>query len=82
MAEFDDGGVVAFEVKANERAMKPNFVGLEQLRQAVGTRFRGGVVFTTGRRSYTYSDRIHVLPIDRLWRSNDLPAGTLPLGAG
>ena len=82
VAEFDDGGVVAFEVKANERAMKPNFVGLEQLRQAVGTRFRGGVVFTTGRRSYTYSDRIHVLPIDRLWRSNDLPAGTLPLGAG
>lgn len=26
-----------------------------------------GVIFTTGGRSYTYADRLHVLPIDRLW---------------
>lgn len=66
--EFDDGQVVAFEVKANERATKPDFRGLDQLRERLGDRFRAGVVFTTGGRSYTYSDRLHVMPIDRLWR--------------
>ena len=66
--EFDDGQVVAFEVKANERATKPDFRGLDQLRERLGDRFRAGVVLTTGSRSYTYSDRLHVMPIDRLWR--------------
>lgn len=74
VAEFDDGGVVAFEVKASERAAKPNFKGLEQLREAIGPRFLAGVMLTTGQRSYTYADRIHVLPVDRLWLSNELPA--------
>jgi len=68
VVEFDDGAVVAFEVKANERATAPAFKGLEQLREALGPRFRAGVVLTTGRRSYTYADRLHVMPIDRIWR--------------
>lgn len=68
VAEFDDGQVVAFEVKAGERATAPAFVGLRQLRDALGPRFRAGVVLTTGRRSYTYADRLHVMPIDRLWQ--------------
>lgn len=46
MAEFDDGAVVAFEVKANEH--------------------------TTGRRSFTYEDHMHVMPIDRLWQPVEL----------
>lgn len=71
VAEFHDGGVVAFEVKASERASGPNFTGLQQLRDRIGPHFRAGVMFTTGRRSYTYEDRIHVLPIDRLWRHNE-----------
>lgn len=65
--EADDGTVLAFEVKASERAPGPDFRGLTQLRDAVGDRFAAGVIFTTGRRSYTYADRLHVLPIDRLW---------------
>lgn len=77
VAEFDDGTVVAFEVKASERATAPAFNGLQQLRDALGPRFRAGIVLTTGRRSYTYSDRLHVMPIDRLWHPVDLdePAG-------
>jgi predicted AAA+ superfamily ATPase len=71
VAEFDDGQVVAFEVKANERATGPAFTGLQQMRDALGSRFRAGVVLTTGRRTYTYTDRIHVMPIDRLWRHVD-----------
>lgn len=72
VAEFDDGRVVAFEVKANERATGPAFTGLTQLRDLLGPRFVAGVVLTTGRRTYTHADRIHVMPIDRLWLPNDL----------
>ena len=63
---------MAFEVKASERATAPAFAGLQQLRDALGPRFRAGVVLTTGRRSYTYADRLHVMPIDRLWQPTTL----------
>jgi len=72
VAEFDDGQVVAFEVKANQRATSSDVSGLQQLRDTLGPRFRAGVVLTTGQRTYTYEDRIHVMPLDRLWRANDL----------
>ena len=65
--EADDGAVVAFEVKASERAQGSDFRGLTQLRDAVGTRFTAGVMLTTGNRPYTVADRLHVLPIDSLW---------------
>lgn len=65
--EFDDGRVVGFEVKANERARGSDFRGLAEIRDLVGDRFVAGFVLTTGLRSYTYADRLHVLPLDRLW---------------
>lgn len=68
VVEYDDGTVVGFEVKASERATAPAFTGLEQLRDALGARFAAGIVFTTGRRSFTYADRLYVMPIDRIWR--------------
>lgn len=68
VVEFDDGSVLGFEVKANERVAGADFKGLRSLRNLFGDRFVGGVVFSTGRRSYTYEDRLHVMPIDRLWR--------------
>ncbi|HET7385398.1 MAG TPA: ATP-binding protein [Nocardioidaceae bacterium] len=75
VVEYDDGSVVAFEVKANERAPAATFRGLAQLRSSLGPRFTAGVVLTTGRRSYTYSDRLHVMPIDRLWQPiTDIPS--------
>ncbi|MEI2777551.1 MAG: ATP-binding protein [Tetrasphaera sp.] len=67
--EFDDGRVLAFEVTSSERASGSDFRGLTQLRDALGARFVGGVVFTTGTRAYTYSDRLHAMPVDRLWTS-------------
>ncbi|MGL5930085.1 MAG: ATP-binding protein [Dermatophilaceae bacterium] len=72
LAEFDDGQVVAFEVKANQRATGADITGLRQLRDTLGPRFHAGVVLTTGQRTYTYEDRIHVMPIDRLWRPTHL----------
>ncbi|GGK34814.1 hypothetical protein GCM10010124_29330 [Pilimelia terevasa] len=66
--EFDDGRVLAFEVKANERVPGADLKGLRTLRNALGDRFVAGVALSTGQRSFTYEDRIHVMPIDRLWR--------------
>jgi len=71
VAEFDDGQVMAFEVKANQRATGTDMSGLQQLREALGPRFRAGIVLTTGQRTYTHTDRIHIMPIDRLWQTND-----------
>lgn len=71
VVEFDDGTVLAFEVKAGERIPGNGLKGLRTLREALGSRFIAGVALTTGPRSYTYEDRLHVLPIDRLWRAVD-----------
>lgn len=52
--EYDDGRVVAFEVKASERAPGKGFNGMAQFRALLGERFIGGILLTTGSRSYTY----------------------------
>ncbi|WP_433725341.1 ATP-binding protein [Actinoplanes sp. CA-051413] len=65
--EFDDGQVLAFEVKANERVPGADLKGLRRLRDTLGDRFIAGVALSTGLRSFTYEDRIHVMPVDRLW---------------
>jgi len=67
VVERDDGAVVAFEVKAAARASAEDFRALKQLRDTVGDAFVAGVVLYTGERGYTYDDRLHVLPVDRLW---------------
>lgn len=65
--EFDDGQVLAFEVKANERVSGTDLKGLRKLRDALGEKFIAGVALSTGLRSFTYEDRIHIMPVDRLW---------------
>lgn len=66
--EFDDGRVLAFEVKANERVRGEDLDGLRKLRDLLGDRFVAGVALSTGSRSYSYrGERLHVMPIDRLW---------------
>jgi predicted AAA+ superfamily ATPase len=67
--EFDDGQVLAFEVKANERVAGTDLKGLRKLREALGDNFIAGVALSTGLRSFTYEDRIHIMPVDRLWTS-------------
>lgn len=66
--ETDDGGVIAFEVKAAARVASEDFTGLRKMRDLLGDAFIAGVALYTGARSYTYEDRLHVMPIDRLWR--------------
>ena len=68
--ERDDGRILAFEVKANQRISGADLNGLRKLREALRHRFLAGIAFSTGTRSYTAEDRLHVMPIDRLWRPN------------
>lgn len=65
--ERDDGAVVGVEVKAGERASGKDFASLRKLRDELGERFAGGVVLHLGSRAYTQDDRLHALPVDRLW---------------
>jgi predicted AAA+ superfamily ATPase len=65
--ERDDGALVAVEVKAGGRVPGDHFKPLRKLRNAAGDAFLAGIVFYLGMRSYTYEDRLHVLPVDRLW---------------
>lgn len=67
--ELHDGRTIAFAVKANERASGRDLDGLRKLREALGEQFVGGAVLGTGVRSYTAEDRLHVLPVDRLWQA-------------
>ena len=65
--ERDDGGVVAFEVKAAGRVPGDDFRGLRKLRETLGDAFLAGTVLYTGQRTYTFEDRLHAMPVDRLW---------------
>lgn len=65
--ERDDGTLVAVEVKAGGRVPGDDFRPLRKLRSAAGDTFQAGIVFYLGARSYTYEDRLHVMPVDRLW---------------
>jgi hypothetical protein len=59
--------VVAGGFDAVSEAGHWRIAGLRKLREAIGSRFVGGVALYTGPRSYTFEDWIHVVPIDRLW---------------
>jgi predicted AAA+ superfamily ATPase len=65
--ERDDGRIVAIEVKAGSRVRGRDLGPMQRLRHRVGQSFVGGVVLYTGERAYTHDERLHVVPIDRLW---------------
>jgi predicted AAA+ superfamily ATPase len=67
VVERDDGSVVGIEVKAGTRVAGRDLAGLRAIRDSLGDAFIAGVALHTGSRSYTAEDRIHVLPVDRLW---------------
>ena len=67
--ERDDGAIACLEIKAGERPSGKDFRGLRKLREALGERFLGGAVLHLGRHAYTHDDRLHAVPVDRLWRA-------------
>lgn len=68
VVERNDGGVVAFEVKASQRVDAREVAPLRKLRDAVGSAFIAGVVLHLGAQSYSSEERLHVLSVDQLWR--------------
>ncbi len=71
--ERGDGKVAAVEVKAGSRVPGTSLSAMLKLRRKLGGQFLGGIALYTGSRFYTYEDRIHVVPIDRLWRPQSTP---------
>lgn len=65
--EARSGEVSAVEVKASGTVCDNDFSGLRLLREKLGDQFTGGAVVNLGQRAYTYDDRLHVLPLERLW---------------
>ncbi|MCQ3814373.1 MAG: ATP-binding protein [Acidimicrobiia bacterium] len=70
VVERFDGSIIAFEVKCSARVTGHDTSGLRILRAALGDRFIAGFVLNTGDLSYRFSDRIWVVPTDRLWNTN------------
>ena len=58
---------MGFEVKSGSRVPGDQLKPLKKLREAVGQNFRAGYALYLGERAYTFEDRIHVVPLDRLW---------------
>ncbi|WP_256788945.1 ATP-binding protein [Frankia sp. AvcI1] len=67
VVERDDGSIVAFEVKAAGRVPGDDLAPLRKLRDAAGDAFVAGVALYLGARSYTFEDRLHVMPVDTIW---------------
>ncbi len=65
--ERHDGAVVAVEVKAGDHVQKGQVAPLRALRDRLGASFAAGLILYTGAAGYEVDDRIHVLPIERLW---------------
>lgn len=65
VVEFEDGRVLGFEVKANQRVSGKDLGGLRKLRDSLGSRFVGGVALATYRQLIT----------PRRWLTSAVPTG-------
>ncbi|QTX03783.1 ATP-binding protein [Agromyces archimandritae] len=68
--EFDDGAVIALEVKASTSFSSRHFTGLARLRERLGDRFQAGIVLNSGSQGYRYADRLFGAPISAIWQFN------------
>lgn len=67
LAEFPDGRVIGFEVKADASPGPGAARHLRWLKEAVGGRFVAGVVLHAGPRPWRLDDDIYAIPICALW---------------
>lgn len=65
--ERQDGAVLGFEIKAGDHVDSKQLSGLRKLRNRLGSAFIAGIAFHLGSRGYPVEDRIHTLPVERLW---------------
>ena len=69
IAELSGERVLGFEVKASSSVTAADARHLAWMRDQLGDRFTGGVVFHTGPHAFTLGDRIMALPISAIWAS-------------
>lgn len=62
------GNLVGIEVKASTSVSSSDFKGLRVLAEAVGRRFRRGVVLYTGEKAVSFGANLYAMPVDALWR--------------
>lgn len=70
------GRVVGIEVKAGATVRPDDLNGLRALSQALGDRFRRGVVLYMGSESVPFGPRLHALPLSALWELEGQPQQT------
>lgn len=69
MMELPDGRAAAVEVKASLTVGSDDLANLKKLRDLMGDQFAQGIVFYAGSRALPVGDRLHIRPIESLWRS-------------
>ena len=62
------GEVVGIEVKASASVRDRSFAGLRDLEDAAGGQFVRGIVLYAGDTVVPFSDRLHAVPFNALWR--------------
>lgn len=62
--------VAGVEVKAAATVTQTDFRGLRKLAKAAGGRFAHGIVLYDGETSAGFGDRLHAVPIRRLWETS------------
>lgn len=65
--ENRSGDVVAMEIKARASLTARDWRSMEKLREALGRRFRSGVVVHTGESTVPLGDRLFAVPLSGLW---------------
>lgn len=65
--ERHDGAVIGIEAKAAASVGSKDFRGLTRLRDALGERFKAGVVIYTGPNTVPFGDRLAAVPLEGLW---------------
>ena len=69
VVERGAAAVSGVEVKASGTVRAGDFRGLRKLRGALGKRFAGGVVLYDGEATVPFGDRLHAVPVRRLFQN-------------
>ena len=67
--EQASGAVAGVEIKAAASVSSRDFRGLRKLERAAGNRFVRGVVLYDGETAIPFGDRLHAVPMSRLWKT-------------
>jgi predicted AAA+ superfamily ATPase len=57
------------EVKASATVTAADFRGLRKQQESAGSRFKAGVVLYDGEATLPFGERLHAVPLRRLWEA-------------